>query len=495
MEKKCIIFSRVSTEKQTLEQQTDKLIEEAHRRGYADSQLVIIEEKESATLLDISERKGLQRLKEVLADDIECIIIYELSRLSRKPADLYKIRDMLIGRGINLISLTPAMELLDRDGRINSSAMMVFGIYGTLSEQEGYLRTERVKRGIAKKKSEGKVMGRVMIMGYRRVDGRPVIHEDEAVIIREVFSRFEAGESCGAIGYDLYLRGIFGDKIKRGSAVCRVSGILAEERYAGVWPFPAIVTRKQYDRCREIIAEKSKNFARLNYTDKDYYCAGLLYTDKGYAMCPSYGNRRYQYRDPDRQNSLNVNMDIVDGLSRYALRKYLESGADAAEKELEIKELQNKIKINTDKDTAIRAKLKALEDENNMIENRIIKGRIPESKGDTMIDENLAEIKKLEDLLDDILYENGVFQNRLIYLNSFVYEGGAVTIPDTPGEIKAALRKYIKRIIVNRTGYGQFNLTYLFTDGYECKFTFVSVVHNRKFWDSEGREIKEEELI
>lgn len=34
MSTKCIIFNRVSTEKQTLEQQTEKLIEAAHNRGF-----------------------------------------------------------------------------------------------------------------------------------------------------------------------------------------------------------------------------------------------------------------------------------------------------------------------------------------------------------------------------------------------------------------------------------------------------------------------------
>ena len=51
MSTKCIIFARVSTQKQTLEQQLDKLIDEARKRGYDDSQLVIIKDKESNTNL------------------------------------------------------------------------------------------------------------------------------------------------------------------------------------------------------------------------------------------------------------------------------------------------------------------------------------------------------------------------------------------------------------------------------------------------------------
>lgn len=492
MSTKCIIFSRVSTEKQTLEQQTEKLIEAAHNRGYNDNQLVIIEQKESATRLNLSERIGLQKLKEVLAEhsDIDCIIIYELSRLSRRPADLYHIRDFLIERHINLISLTPYMELLDENGNFNNMASVIFGIYSSLSEQEGYLRIERVTRGISKKKSEGKVMGRKMIFGYDRINGEPVVNEQQADIVKEIFNRFESGESCGVIGYDMYLRGVFGSDLKRGSVVCRISVLLADERYAGKWPFPAIVSRTQYDRCRKIIESHSKDFARTNYTDKDYYCVGVLYTDRGFAMCPSYGNNRYQYRDPNKECSLNANMKIIDNLTLYALKKYLDSGVNEIERQKEYEEVSCKIDKNKEKEAEIKKKIELLKSENEMIENRIIKGRLNEARGDSMIDDNNSIIRKLEEALDDIIYENGVFNNRLIYLTSFIYEGeNSTQIADTPNEIKAAIKKYIERIVLTRLGFGKFNVKYIFKDKAEKTYGFYSVVHNLHYYDEDGNEI------
>ena len=492
---KCIIFSRVSTAKQTLEQQTEKLIEEALKRGYSKEELLVIQEKESATQLELSERIGLQKLQDALAENssIECIIIYELSRLSRKPADIYKLRDIFLNKKINLIILTPYIELLDSEGNLNSMSSMLFGIFGTLSEQEGYIRIERVKRGIAKKKSEGKVMGKKMIFGYERINGEPKVKTSESILIEEIFNRFEAGESCGAIGYDMYLRGVFGSELKRGSAVCRVSNILNEERYCGnVWPFPAIVSKTQFEKCRKIIESHSKDFSRIHYTDKDYYCVGRLYTDKGFAMSASYGNRRYQYRDPAKVNSLTVNMNIIDDLTLYALKKYLDSGVNVLEKEEEIKDTRNKIRINDDKEREIKKKIELLKSENEMIEMRIIKKRLNEAKGDEMIDSNLLTIKKLEDSLDDISYENGVFMNRLIYLNSFFSDSdfnSSIDIASTPDDIKRNIRKYIERIIVTRTGYGSFTVKYVFKDKAEKTYSFTSVVHKKKFYDSTGQEI------
>lgn len=46
--KKCIILSRVSTERQNVTQQTDLLIQKAKNDGYKDNNIIIIEDKESA---------------------------------------------------------------------------------------------------------------------------------------------------------------------------------------------------------------------------------------------------------------------------------------------------------------------------------------------------------------------------------------------------------------------------------------------------------------
>lgn len=491
---KVVIFSRVSTTKQTLEQQTEKLKEEADKRGYNTDNQIIIEQKESATKLSISERIGLQKLKDVIEkhQDIDCIIIYELSRLSRRPADLYQIRDYLLSKKINLISLTPYMELLDENGNFNNMASVIFGIYSSLSEQEGYLRVERVKRGIAKKKSEGNVMGRCMIFGYDRIDGKPVIKNNEAEIVKEIFSRFESGESCGSIGKDMYLRGVFGGTSKLNSYVCRVSNIIHEERYTGIFPFPAIISKKSYDRCREIILKRDNTFARINRTDKDYYCAGVLYTESGFKMSPSYGNNRYQYRNPDHVYDVSLNMKITDRLTLYALKKYLGSGIGLKEKQEERDEIERKIQLNREKKEEIEKKIIQIKVENERIEERIIKGRMNESRGDSMIDENLKFILKMEEMLDDITYSDSMYVNRMIYLDSFMYdiENEGIMLIDTVEDIRSAIRKYIDRIIVHREGFGKFMLEYLFKDKTIMKYRFTSIVHKVEFFDSDYKKIE-----
>lgn len=69
MENKAIILSRVSSEHQTLEQQTEAVLKEVRRDGYTDDNIIIIEDKESAIKLSEEERNGLNKMKEYINND------------------------------------------------------------------------------------------------------------------------------------------------------------------------------------------------------------------------------------------------------------------------------------------------------------------------------------------------------------------------------------------------------------------------------------------
>ena len=61
--KKCILLIRVSTMAQDLQQQTDKVREQAILDGYLPENIITIEEKESGIKLKEEERLGLNRMK------------------------------------------------------------------------------------------------------------------------------------------------------------------------------------------------------------------------------------------------------------------------------------------------------------------------------------------------------------------------------------------------------------------------------------------------
>ena len=73
--KKVIVLSRVSTEGQDLTQQTDEVLREVYKDGYTDSNIIIIEDKESAIQLSEEERHGLNKMKEYISTNPKLLII------------------------------------------------------------------------------------------------------------------------------------------------------------------------------------------------------------------------------------------------------------------------------------------------------------------------------------------------------------------------------------------------------------------------------------
>ena len=131
---RAIILSRVSTQQQDLTQQTDEVLREVHKDGFSDDNIIIIEEKESAIKLSEEERRGLNRMKYEISEDpnINCVYIYELSRLSRRQLVLFSIRDYLVERKIQLICLKPYFRLLESDGKMSQTGSLMFSLFSSL---------------------------------------------------------------------------------------------------------------------------------------------------------------------------------------------------------------------------------------------------------------------------------------------------------------------------------------------------------------------------
>ena len=129
---KCIIFSRVSTSTQSLESQNAILYQHAHKEGYDDSEIKLIEQTESAVLNDIDNRIGIQQLFRMIEEtpSIKCVIVFEISRIGRRPDVLYKVRDYLLERKIQLICIKPEIRLLDENGNFSQSANLIFSSLG-----------------------------------------------------------------------------------------------------------------------------------------------------------------------------------------------------------------------------------------------------------------------------------------------------------------------------------------------------------------------------
>ena len=161
--KKIILLVRVSTKYQNFESQTNELVKYAERDGYVEDDWIIIEDKESGSKLSDEERQGLTKMYAAIRDpdnQIECVYVLELSRLSRKPETLYKLKRFFTKRKIDLRVKDKGLRLLDPDTKkVNETTDIIFGIYIGLCESENKTRNERTRRGKIYKAEKGYYTG------------------------------------------------------------------------------------------------------------------------------------------------------------------------------------------------------------------------------------------------------------------------------------------------------------------------------------------------
>ena len=284
--KKVIVLSRVSTEGQDLTQQTDEVLREVHKDGYTDSNIIIIEDKESAIKLSEEERHGLNMMKDHINNNpnIKCVYIYELSRLSRRQLVLFSIRDFLVERKIQLICLKPYFRLLEVNGEMSQTGSLMFSLYSSLSESEMMLKQERMMRGRRRNKELGKSVGGRPPFGYD-VDKnkRYVIDPKNSLIISRIFKDYGYNnKSMRGIAIELKEEGYFSNPSLNATHQY-IQRILNNPIYKGEFPYPQIIAPELFSVVQQNISRYNTN--KITRKKEPFLLKGLVCDAKtGYIL-------------------------------------------------------------------------------------------------------------------------------------------------------------------------------------------------------------------
>ena len=474
--KKAVLFVRVSTEKQTLESQIEALKRTAFIDGYSDSDLIVFAKKESGVKLKESEREGLNELKSVIIEnDVDCVYIFELSRLSRDPMTLYSVRDKIFkDNKVQLKCLKPTFSLLEEPERTKFDAMgsLVFSIFGCFAEQEVVEKKERFHRGKAQKAIEGKYSGGTVPYGYEidaNKDNLLVINHDEADIIHTIFDLYEAGYSLSRISQELRERGLkyqnYVNKKRspeKDFGIWFVHQILTAELLTGrktkgatasfARSYPAIISEAQFDRCRKIAEDNNTSFGKV---ERIFLAKGLIrcpecganfraYSSKIHYSCPNAlmsSNVRRLNNLEDRRlcsNNICISISAMDALLWHvAVMKECEFmlGSAISDKS----EFEHQIAILKEKIDAIQPRLDDIAGKRSRIVDAFIEGEITketELKKFAELDEQKQAI-----LRQKVEYEQKVeyFQSRIADIMNF-YSMESLEAGDLADSMENALR-------------------------------------------------------
>lgn len=163
---KAVIYARVSTSAQDYERQLDELRAYANRMGYE----VVREFSEKISgARKVEERAALSDLLEyVESNEVDKVLIYECSRLSRRAVDFLAVIEQLTEQGVSVYIHQNGLETLQPDGQQNPIAQLVLGILAQFNSMERSLIRSRMESGYNHYRANGGVVGRKV--GYRKSD-------------------------------------------------------------------------------------------------------------------------------------------------------------------------------------------------------------------------------------------------------------------------------------------------------------------------------------
>jgi len=161
-----VIYARVSTNAQDYQRQLDELRDYAGRMGYN-----VVEEfsEKISGAKKVEERAALSDLLDYVAgNEVDKVLIYECSRLSRRAVDFLSVIEQLTEQGVSVYILQNGLETLLPDGKPNPIAQLVLGILAQFNSMERGLIRSRMESGYNRYRANGGKVGRKM--GYRKTD-------------------------------------------------------------------------------------------------------------------------------------------------------------------------------------------------------------------------------------------------------------------------------------------------------------------------------------
>ncbi len=184
----CYIYTRVSTLMQTEGYSLDAQKEALIRYATANDFRVAGEYCDAGRSgKSISGRPQFMQMLEDIKnkkDDISFVLVFKLSRFGRNAADVLTSLRTLQSNGANLICVNDGIDSSKDTGKL------IITLLSAVAEIERENILEQTMEGRKQKAREGKWNGGFAPYGYKLVDGKLEVAEDEAEIIKLIYKQF-----------------------------------------------------------------------------------------------------------------------------------------------------------------------------------------------------------------------------------------------------------------------------------------------------------------
>ena len=291
--------------------------------------------------ISTKKRENFNRMIEDAAEDkFDLVITKEISRFARNTLDSIQYTRQLLSHGVGVFFQNDNINTLDEDSELRLSIM------SSIAQDELRKLSSRVKFGHQQAIKDSVVLGNSRIFGYVKDDGRLVIDEDQATMVRELFELYATDEYSMKQIENLFWEKGYRNHNGKKIAHTTMSNMIANPKYKGYYVgnkvkvidmftkkqkflppeewvmfkdetgeiVPAIVSEELWDKANEILKRRSDDVkSRQGICNHANLLTGKLY-------CTHCGAAYYRRESKDRQGNKN---------SRWVCSGKIKNGADS----------------------------------------------------------------------------------------------------------------------------------------------------------------------
>lgn len=230
--KRVAAYARVSTDNHeqltSYEAQVDHYTD--HIKSNPDWEFVKVYSDEGLSGTSTIKREGFkQMVADALNGNIDLILTKSISRFARNTVDSIQTVRSLKDKGVEVYFEKENIHTLDSKGEL------LLTIMSSLAQEESRSISENVRWGKHKQMQNGKVsMPYKQFLGYEKgPDGKPKIVENEAKVVKQIYTLFLEGATYREIAANLTANNVPTPSGKEVWYVSTIKSILQNEKYAG----------------------------------------------------------------------------------------------------------------------------------------------------------------------------------------------------------------------------------------------------------------------
>ena len=283
-----------------------------------------------------------QMIEDAAEDKFDLVLTKEISRFARNTLDSIQYTRQLLSYGVGVFFQNDNINTLDEDSELRLAIM------SSIAQDELRKLSSRIKFGHQQAIKDNVVLGNSRIFGYTKDGGKLVIDEEQATMVRELFTLYATDEysmkQIETIFWNRGYRNYNGNKI----AHTTMSNMISNPKYKGYYVgnkvkvvdmftkkqkflpaedwvmfkdetgeiVPAIVSEEIWDQANAVLKRRSDDVkSRQGICNHKNLLTGKLF-------CSSCGTAYYRKESKDKQGNKN---------SKWSCSGKIKNGADSCD--------------------------------------------------------------------------------------------------------------------------------------------------------------------